>query len=113
MWINMFFERHFGQVGAGKGDFVIGSLSMYLIQRFNALLRLCAKKWMLSLFRGAGVGEISFNKLVSWSASAIFILIVHQLHGFHCSHCIVKKYLLSIEKLEYVESYDIMYNNDE
>lgn len=22
MWINMFFERHFGQVGAGKGDFV-------------------------------------------------------------------------------------------
>ena len=60
----MFVELHFGQTGAGKGDFVIGSLSIYLIQRFNALLRLCAKRWMLPLFRGVGARENSFNKLV-------------------------------------------------
>ncbi|RHP89250.1 hypothetical protein DXA36_11565 [Eisenbergiella sp. OF01-20] len=78
----MFFEQHFGQTGAGTGDFVIGSLPIYLIQRFNALLRLCAKRWMLSLFRGVGAGENSFNKRLRWSASVVFILIVYQLHDF-------------------------------
>lgn len=108
----MFFEWHFGQTGAGKGDCVIGSLPIYLIQRFNALLRLCAKRWMLSLFRDVEAGENSFIKLVRWPASAAFILIVHQLHDLWYSYFIVKNDSLSIQNLEYVKNYDIISNND-
>ena len=109
----MFFERHFGQMGAGKDDFVIGSLSIYLIQRFNALHRLCAKRCMFSLFIGAGEGKNSFDKLARRSSSAVFIFMIYRLLGFCCSYFIVKNKILSILNLEYVKNYGIMSNNDE
>ena len=77
-WTAVLAERQFGQVGSGGGDFDTGSLSMYLIQRFSALLKLCAIVRRVLLLSGSGaVAYVFCTHFRRWITSDDFISILY------------------------------------